>query len=143
MLQYECVALLTSEEKQSLIIVASLLTNTPNIAGLVRTAEIFNLDRLVISNDKILKTNAFKKMTVSAGMQFIFVSISFSHNSEKHLTIIEIKLPKLVSYLEEKRSQGYHIIAVEQSATSTSLEKFQFPKKAVLLLGSEQEGRAH
>jgi tRNA G18 (ribose-2'-O)-methylase SpoU len=119
------------------------LTNTPNIAGLVRTAEIFNLDRLVISNDKILKTNAFKKMTVSAGdfvCNFSFFLKLFTYEVEKHLTIVEVKLPKLVSYLEEKRSQGYRIIAVEQSSTSTSLEKFKFPKKAVLLLGSEQEG---
>jgi tRNA G18 (ribose-2'-O)-methylase SpoU len=58
----------TAKEKQSLIIVASLLTNTPNIAGLVRTSEIFNLECLVIGNDKIIKTPSFKKMTVSAGI---------------------------------------------------------------------------
>ena len=50
-----------------MVVVASLLDNLPNIAGLVRTSEIFNLSTLVIPNKMIIKTPAFKKMTVSAG----------------------------------------------------------------------------
>ena len=32
------------KNRQSIIIVASLIDNTPNIAGLVRTSEIFNVE---------------------------------------------------------------------------------------------------
>lgn len=47
---------------------------------------------------------------------------------------------KLLSFLQEKRGQGYSVIAVEQSSSSVPLQNFEFPKKSVLLLGSEQEG---
>lgn len=56
------------------------------------------------------------------------------------MNIIEVKQLKLLSFLEEKRKEGYEVIAVEQSSSSVSLEKFEFPKKSLLLLGSEQEG---
>ena len=36
------------KNRQSIIIVASLIDNTPNIAGLVRTSEIFNVEAVCI-----------------------------------------------------------------------------------------------
>lgn len=68
--------------------VASLLSNTPNIAGLVRSSEIFNLECLVISNEKILKTVAFKKMSVSAGISdcasFMLIFLTFFRKTLEH-----------------------------------------------------------
>jgi len=112
-------------ERQPMIVVAGLLDNLPNIAGLVRTAEIFNMMSLAIPNKSVMKTPAFKKMTVSA---------------EKHLPIIEVKPNQLSTYLAEKKSDGFTIVAVEQTTTSIQLQDFEFPEKVVLLLGSEQEG---
>ena len=56
-------------------------------------------------------------------------------STEKWLPITEVPPEWLEAYLEEQRSLGYQIIAVEQTSTSTTLEDFIWPEKAVLLLG--------
>lgn len=38
------------KQRQSIIVVASLIDNTPNIAGLVRTCEIFNVEAVSLIN---------------------------------------------------------------------------------------------
>uniref|UniRef100_A0A6B2KYZ1 tRNA/rRNA methyltransferase SpoU type domain-containing protein n=1 Tax=Arcella intermedia TaxID=1963864 RepID=A0A6B2KYZ1_9EUKA len=114
--------------RQPLIVVASLLDNTPNIAGLVRTGEIFNVSEILIGNSKILKDPQFKRMTVS---------------SEKHVPISEVKLNNLPEFLGLIRKSGWSVIAVEQTVDSVLLPDFVFPEKCVLVLGQEQEGIPH
>jgi tRNA G18 (ribose-2'-O)-methylase SpoU len=109
----------------NLIVIASLLDNVPNIAGLCRTGEIFGVETLVIPNKKILSEVNFQKMSVSA---------------EKHLPILEVKENQLLTYLSKLRKSGYTIVAVEQTSNSHSLTTFRFPVKTALLLGSEQQG---
>lgn len=38
-------------------------------------------------------------------------------------------------YLQHKKSQGYTLVGVEQTANSVSLNDFRFPTKTLLLLG--------
>jgi len=40
----------------------------------------------------------------------------------------------------KKKVEGWTIVAVEQSPTSSMLEAYTFPKKVILVLGSEQDG---
>ena len=47
----------------------------------------------------------------------------------------------LMAYLEEQRTLGLSDIAVEQTSTSTTLEEFCWPEKAVLLLGKVSPSR--
>jgi len=53
-------------KRQQLIICASLIDKTPNLAGLVRTAEIFAVDRLVIPNIKMTTMDNFNSISVGA-----------------------------------------------------------------------------
>ena len=46
----------------------------------------------------------------------------------------------LLPYLEDLRSQGYTVIAAEQTTDSIPFHKLQFPKKCVLLMGEEKAG---
>jgi len=114
-----------SKQRQSIIVVGSLLDNVPNIAGLARTCEIFKVQQLVIGNKRIEQDIHFQKMSVSA---------------EKHLPIIEVKPKLLEGFLKEKKAEGFTIIAVEQTSKSISLERFEFPEKCVVLSGNEQQG---
>lgn len=41
----------------------------------------------------------------------------------------------LPEYLQHKKSQGYTLVGVEQTANSVSLNDFRFPTKTLLLLG--------
>jgi tRNA guanosine-2'-O-methyltransferase len=47
---------------------------------------------------------------------------------------------KLLSWLRKKQEDGYTIVGLEQTSSSTSIENYEFPEKTVLLLGKEKEG---
>jgi tRNA G18 (ribose-2'-O)-methylase SpoU len=106
--------------RRELIVVASLVEKTPNIAGLCRTCEMLHASSLVVA-DRVSFTDA----------QFAPISLQ----TETWLPITEVPPTWLMAYLEEQRTLGYQIIAVEQTSTSTTLEEFCWPEKAVLLLG--------
>ncbi|KAJ4458888.1 putative TAR RNA loop binding protein [Paratrimastix pyriformis] len=46
----------------------------------------------------------------------------------------------LVKYLRERKQEGYTILGLEQTASSTHLHHYDFPEKVVFLLGKEREG---
>lgn len=127
-------------EDCGLIVVASLVNKPTNlggrstclldfqmfwIPGLSRTLEIFNGLSLVVSNSDVINKHEFK---------------SLSMNSEKLLSIIEVKPEDLTDYFKQCKNSGFSIVAAEQTSRSTMLNNFRFPKKTVLLLGDERMG---
>lgn len=42
---------------------------------------------------------------------------------------------ELTDFLQVKKSEGYCIVGVEQTANSRSLQDYRFPEKTLLLLG--------
>jgi tRNA G18 (ribose-2'-O)-methylase SpoU len=52
----------------------------------------------------------------------------------------ECKEDDLLCWLYKKKSAGYSIVGVEQTASSKCLTNMEFPEKCVLLLGKEKEG---
>lgn len=55
--------------------------------------------------------------------------------AEKWLNFVEVKDYALQSYLVMMRAKGYAIVGAEQTACSKPLNKVQFPKKMLLVLG--------
>ncbi len=54
---------------------------------------------------------------------------------------VEIELHRtLPPVLTRFRAEGYQIVALEQTANSTSIFEFAFPRKAVLVVGNERSG---
>jgi tRNA G18 (ribose-2'-O)-methylase SpoU len=53
-------------KSSSLIVVASLLTKSANLAGICRTCEIFNAELLVLDNMKVIEDQTFKSVSVTA-----------------------------------------------------------------------------
>ena len=49
----------------------------------------------------------------------------------------QVKPLELTDFLQVKKSEGYCIVGVEQTANSQSLQDYQFPEKTLLLLGYE------
>lgn len=47
----------------------------------------------------------------------------------------QVKPGELTAFLQLKKSEGYCIVGVEQTANSQSLQDYQFPEKTLLLLG--------
>ncbi|XP_077235143.1 tRNA/rRNA methyltransferase (SpoU) family protein [Tasmannia lanceolata] len=113
------------ESRQPLILVASLLDRIPNLAGLARTCEVFKVAGLTIADASVLHDKQFQLISVTA---------------EKWVPIMEVPVCSLKVFLEKKKREGYSILGLEQTANSTPLDKYSFPKKTVLVLGQEKEG---
>ena len=84
-----------------------------------------NASCLVINNKAVCDNMDFKGVSVT---------------SEKWLPMVEVTEKDLYSYLEFQKSNGYHILGLEQTANSKMLQEYEFPEKCVLLLGKEKEG---
>ncbi|NXC46992.1 TARB1 methyltransferase, partial [Penelope pileata] len=108
-----------------LIVVASLIDKPTNLGGLCRTSEIFGASALVVGSLHYTQDKQFQHLSVSA---------------EQWLPLVEVKPSQLVDYLEQKKTEGYTIIGVEQTAKSFDLTEYCFPEKSLLLLGNEHEG---
>lgn len=63
-----------------------------------------------------------------------------SVSSEKWVNIEQVIPKKLSHYLEEKKTEGYHIVGVEQTANSKMISDYKFPKRTLLVLGNERTG---
>ncbi|OEU08068.1 tRNA/rRNA methyltransferase, partial [Fragilariopsis cylindrus CCMP1102] len=117
--------------KQELIICASLVDKIPNLAGLARTSEIFAAKSLVIPDLSVTKMDNFKSISVGAA---------------DWINIEEVKIEQLLSWLLKKKAEGYWIVGLEQTSSSSPLHEINIPtfaqnnNKTVLLLGKEKEG---
>ncbi|KAK1905491.1 putative methyltransferase TARBP1 [Dissostichus eleginoides] len=109
----------------ALLVVASLIDKPTNLGGLCRTCEIFGVSTLVLDNLRHVSDKNFQALSVS---------------SELWLPLLEVKPLELTDFLQVKKSEGYCIVGVEQTANSQSLQDYQFPEKTLLLLGNEREG---
>lgn len=108
-----------------LIVCAVLVDKIPNLGGLCRTSEIFGAGKLIIGSYRYLSESGFKSLSVS---------------SEKWVNIEQVIPKKLSHYLEEKKTEGYHILGVEQTANSKMISDYKFPKRTLLVLGNERTG---
>jgi tRNA(Leu) C34 or U34 (ribose-2'-O)-methylase TrmL len=108
-----------------LILVTSLIDRLPNLGGLCRTCEILGVGKYVLGSKRFADDKEFQNTSVTA---------------EKWVPIEEVPSSGVSGYIEEKKGEGYTIVAIEQTSESISLEKFLFPRKTVLLLGNERAG---
>uniref|UniRef100_A0A336LZ75 CSON008651 protein n=1 Tax=Culicoides sonorensis TaxID=179676 RepID=A0A336LZ75_CULSO len=112
-------------EHSDLIVIATLLTKQPNLGGLARTCEIFNIDQYIVGSLQQTEMMAFQSLSMSA---------------DKWLKMAEVKPNDLLEYLKILKMKGYVVVGAEQTANSGQITEFKFPKKTALLLGNEKEG---
>ncbi|XP_061692708.1 probable methyltransferase TARBP1 isoform X2 [Syngnathoides biaculeatus] len=113
------------KQHSALLVVASLIDKPTNLGGLCRTCEIFGASALALDNLRHITDKHFQSLSVS---------------SELWLPLLEVKPLELTDFLQLKKSEGYCIVGVEQTANSQSLQDYQFLEKTLLLLGNEREG---
>jgi len=118
-----------SSSVADVVVVGSLLDNIPNMAGLVRTTEALlgASGEVTLRNDKVLSDPHFLKMSVAA---------------EKCCAVRAVpEGPRLAAFLREKRSEGYAVLALEQTSNSVMLgPATPLPKRVVFVVGSEGNG---
>ncbi|XP_077469616.1 tRNA (guanosine(18)-2'-O)-methyltransferase TARBP1 [Stigmatopora argus] len=113
------------KQRGALLVVASLIDKPTNLGGLCRTCEIFGASALALDNLRHVTDKHFQSLSVS---------------SELWLPLVEVKPLELADFLQVKKTEGYCIVGVEQTANSHGLQDYQFPEKTLLLLGNEREG---
>ena len=113
------------KQRHSLIVVASLISKSPNLGGLCRTCEIFSAEKLIVHDLKVKQDPQFTSTCVTA---------------DHWMPMEQVSEKELCDYLAQLKSQGWSLIGVEQASNSVSLETFKFPKKCALLLGDEKKG---
>ncbi|CAH2108634.1 unnamed protein product [Euphydryas editha] len=114
------------KDKSNLILVASLIDKLPNLGGMARTSEVFGVQTYVVDSLRHLQDKQFQGLSVSA---------------ERWINVEEVRPGQaLREYLLNKKTEGYTVVAAEQTSNSTMIQKFKFPKKTLLLLGHEKEG---
>ncbi|KAK9827989.1 hypothetical protein WJX81_005702 [Elliptochloris bilobata] len=110
---------------QDLIVVASLIDKVPNLAGLARTCEVFGAAALVVADLRVLKEHQFRAVSMTA---------------EQWVPMLEVPDEALLAWLLQRRGAGYQLVGLEQTAESTPLSAFRWPKRTVLVLGHEHTG---
>eukprot|EP01134_Creolimax_fragrantissima_P006782 CFRG6782T1 len=116
----------TSSKRKSMILCATLVCKAPNLGGLARTCEIFQMTELVVSSKTLLTKSEFKNLAVAA---------------DQLLTMTEVTVENLHNYLlYMKEEEGYTLIGLEQTNESVDLQSYTFPQKVIVLLGSEGFG---
>ena len=117
---------LTQKRNQTdLILIATFVDKTTNIAGLCRTAEVFGAHSLVVSNLGVMKDPQFKNMTVTA---------------HEWIDMVEVDETDLLEYLNKLKKEEYTLVGLEQTSTSKSLGDVHWCKKTAIVLGAEKEG---
>uniref|UniRef100_H3HCL1 Kinesin motor domain-containing protein n=1 Tax=Phytophthora ramorum TaxID=164328 RepID=H3HCL1_PHYRM len=116
------------QPRQPIIMCASLVDKIPNLAGLARTCEIFNAQKLIVPNIRLAKQDV------------TFATVSATAHKWMPLEEVRPQGDDLRQALLRWKSEGYTIVAVEQTASSVSLADYTLPRKMVLVLGREKEG---
>eukprot|EP00850_Spirogloea_muscicola_P012328 SM000079S22446 [mRNA] locus=s79:184349:195635:- [translate_table: standard] len=115
----------SSQGRQGVIVVASLVDRVPNLAGLARSCEVFKASCLVVSDLRVVKDRHFQQISVTA---------------EQWVPMAEVPEAALIAYLESKKRAGYSLYGLEQTSNSLPLQRHIFPPKSVIVLGREKEG---
>ena len=123
---------------RSIIVIAHNLRSAHNVGSLLRTADGLGIDRVYLTgyspfpigrSDKRLPhiaRKAHKQISKTAlGAEG---SIKWEHYSE------------IESVIEKLKKKDYYIVALEQTSSSVSLQKFKPSSKIALIIGREVEG---
>lgn len=96
-----------------------------NLGALCRSAEVFRLQELVLSDLEVVTNREFRKLTASA-------------YAWQPLTACAIA--DLPAWIRQQQHTGFAVLALTRHKQATPLPQFCFPKQTVLLLGRELTG---
>ncbi|MCX7549458.1 TrmH family RNA methyltransferase [Xanthomarina sp. F2636L] len=114
-----------SKQKFPIILVCDNITNAPNIGSLFRTADAFGIEKLIFCGSPI---PSGRKMTKT------------SRATEKVVPYEE--KDNTLDIIKQLKSENYHVISLEITNNSLSLDTYIFPKeqKLALIIGDENFG---
>lgn len=112
------------EKETDLILVLDSISDPQNLGTLLRCAECFGVGAVLWSKNR--------------GSDITPVVSKASVGASELVTII--KVSNLVESVKKAKNEGYEVITAEVGNNTISIDAFDFPKKTVLIMGSEGEG---
>lgn len=107
------------EEERPLIVACSPLRSNVNLSTIFRTAGCCGV-----------------KEIIATGNSKLIAKIARDGAENVKLTT-KNSLPPVLKKLKQ---EGYNLVGLEQTTNSTQLSHYEFPKKTVIVVGSEREG---
>ena len=87
--------------------------------------QVFGLREFVVGDAAVCKNQQFQAVSVTA---------------ERWVPMRQVSEAELPAYLQQKRAEGYTLYGVEQTTGSVMLQDVHFARKALLVMGKEQQG---
>ena len=112
-------------KRHDIIVVGSLIDKAPNLGGLTRTCEIFNIGALTIPNESFLKDIGFQRAAASG---------------EKWTPLLSVPPCTVKEFIISYKKMGYTVIGLEQTQNSIDIRNYKFHEKTLIVLGNEKEG---
>ncbi|NGX34888.1 MAG: 23S rRNA (guanosine-2'-O-)-methyltransferase RlmB [Candidatus Anoxychlamydiales bacterium] len=112
------------EKSKSLVLMLDSIFDPQNLGAIIRTAECFSVDGVVFSKNRGSDITPVVSKASMGGTELVNL----------------IKVSNLANALEVFYDAGYSIVATTLEKDSKALYDFEFPKKTLLIMGSEGEG---
>lgn len=113
-------------KRSPLIVIASLVDKAPNLGGICRLCDVLGAGLLTVHDIRIKNHPQFKSVAVTA---------------DRWMPMEAVTTQDITKFMRSKKQEGYTLIGLEQTDKSIQLDnKFQFPPKSLILLGTESEG---
>ena len=110
-------------KNSSIIVLLDQLEDSQNVGAIFRSALAFKLDGVILTHDNSVSENSFLTKAASSSID----KVPFT------------KIKNISSCIKFLKESGYWIYGLEMKA-GKSLKEIKFPKKVVIILGSENKG---
>lgn len=117
----------TARPEQELILILDQISDPHNFGAILRAAECFGVSAVLWTNVR------------SSGITDVVTKVSVGASELVNL----IQVPNIAQALKELKKNNFWIAATAIDESAEAIQKFQFPTKTALILGSEGEGIKH
>ena len=107
----------------SIIVLLDQLEDSQNVGAIFRSALAFKIDGIILTHDNSVSENSFLTKAASGSIDKVLFT----------------KIKNISSCIKFLKESGYWIYGLEMKA-GKSLKEMKFPKKVVIILGSESKG---
>jgi len=112
------------EKTENLVLMLDSIFDPQNFGAIIRTAECFSIDGVVFSKNRGSDVTAVVSKAAMGATELVDL----------------IRVSNLSYALDAFYDAGYSIVATTLEKNSKDLYEFEFPKKTLLIMGSEGEG---
>lgn len=113
-----------AQKESSIVLMLDSIFDPQNLGAIIRAGECFGVDLIVFSKNRGASITPVTTKTSAGATELVPI----------------LKVSNLADALHSFKKEGFWALAAEAKENSQSLYDFAFPKKVLLILGSEGQG---